>query len=141
MVFAADFPFLDVLWSMLIFFAWVVWIWMMVVILSDVFRRDDIGGWKKAAWCVFMIVLPFIGVLTYLIAQHDGMVRRNLAQADRMQAQFDDRVRAVAQTGNGNGGGTSAGAVAQIEAAERLRARGTITDAEFASLKAKALAP
>lgn len=138
MVFAADFPFLDVLWSMLIFFAWVVWIWMMVVILSDVFRRDDIGGWKKAAWCVFMIVLPFIGVLTYLIAQHDGMVRRNLEQADRMQSQFDDHVRAVAHTGNGSGAG--AGAVAQIEAAERLLARRTINEAEFASLKAKALA-
>ncbi|MDW5593189.1 SHOCT domain-containing protein [Conexibacter stalactiti] len=137
MVFAADFPFLDVLWSMIIFFAWVAWIWMMIVILSDVFRRDDIGGWKKAAWCVFMIVLPFIGVLTYLIAQHDGMVRRNMEQADRVQRQFDERVRTVAGSGNGGSGG---GAAAQIEAAERLRARGTINDDEFASLKAKALA-
>lgn len=130
-VFAADYPFLDVLWTMIIFFAWVVWIWMMVVILTDVFRRRDIGGWKKAAWCVFMIVLPFIGVLTYLIAQHDGMARRQLAQAEAMQQQFDDHVRSVA---GGNG------AVSEIERAEGLLARGTITRDEFDAIKAKALA-
>lgn len=130
-VFAADYPFLDVLWTMIIFFAWVVWIWMMVVILTDVFRRRDIGGWKKAAWCVFMILLPFIGVLTYLIVQHDGMARRQLAQADAMQRQFDDHVRTVA---GGNG------AVSEIERAEGLLARGTITRGEFDTIKAKALA-
>lgn len=130
-VFAADYPFLDVLWTMIIFFAWVVWIWMMVVILTDVFRRRDIGGWKKAAWCIFMIVLPFIGVLTYLIVQHDGMARRQLEQADAMQRQFDDHVRTVA---GGNG------AVSEIERAEGLLARGTITRGEFDTIKAKALA-
>lgn len=130
-VFAADYPFLDVLWTMIIFFAWVVWIWMMVVILTDVFRRRDIGGWKKAAWCVFMILLPFIGVLTYLIVQHDGMARRQLAQADAMQRQFDDHVRTVA---GGNG------AVSEIERAEGLLARGAITRGEFDTIKAKALA-
>jgi hypothetical protein len=130
-VFAADYPFLDVLWTMIVFFAWVVWIWMMVVILTDVFRRRDIGGWKKAAWCVFMIVLPFIGVLTYLIVQHDGMARRQLAQADAMQRQFDDHVRSVA---GGNG------AVSEIERAEGLLSRGTITRTEFESIKQKALA-
>ncbi|MBB4660671.1 SHOCT domain-containing protein [Conexibacter arvalis] len=131
LTFAADYPFLDVLWTMIIFFAWVVWIWMMVVILSDLFRRRDIGGWTKAAWCVFMIVLPFLGVLVYLIAQHDGMARRSSEQAEAIQRQFDDHVRAVA-------GGD--GAVAEIERAEGLLARGTITRAEFDALKARALA-
>src|SRR5438045_3859451 len=75
---APDYPFLNVLWTMIIFFAWVVYIWMIIVILTDVFRRRDIGGWAKAAWCVFMIVLPFIGVLTYLITQHEGMADRRV---------------------------------------------------------------
>lgn len=140
MIFAADYPFLDVMWSMIVFFAWVVWIWMMIVILGDVFRRDDIGGWGKAAWCVFMIILPFIGVLTYLIAQHDGMNRRNQEAVSRAQKQFDDRVREVAHSSGNGGGGGGDGAATQIEAAARLRASGTINDAEFETLKAKALA-
>src|SRR5215212_4819653 len=85
MIVAADYPFLDVLWTMIIFFAWVVWIWMMVVILSDVFRRRDIGGWAKAAWVVFMLVLPFLGVLIYLIAQHEGMAERGAEQITAAQ--------------------------------------------------------
>ena len=133
MVIAADYPFLDVLWTMLIFFAWVVWIWMMVVILTDVFRRRDIGGWSKALWCVFLIVLPFIGVLTYLIVQHDGIAQRSMERAEAAQRQYDERIRSVAATAGD-------GATAEIEKAEQLRARGTITDSEFDALKAKALA-
>src|SRR3954447_26224967 len=76
MVVAADYPFLDILWTMIIFFAWVAWIWILVVILTDVFRRRDIGGLSKAAWVIFLIALPFLGVLVYLIAQHDGIDRK-----------------------------------------------------------------
>ena len=133
MIIAADYPFLDVLWTMIIFFAWVVWIWMMVVILSDVFRRRDIGGWAKAAWTVFLIVLPFLGALTYLIAQHDGMAQRNIDQAESMQKQFDEHVRAVAGS---NGGG----AASEIEKAKQLLDSGAINQAEYESIKAKALA-
>src|SRR3954463_15090920 len=93
MVIAADYPFLNILWSMILFFTWVIWIWIMVVILTDVFRRRDIGGWSKAAWVVFLIVLPFLGALVYLIAQHDGMAERNAKQAQAVQQQFDERVR------------------------------------------------
>ena len=75
MLIAADYPFLDILGTMIIFFAWVAWIWIAITVFIDVFRRDDIGGWHKAAWVVFVIVLPFLGVLIYLIAQHDGMQR------------------------------------------------------------------
>jgi Phospholipase_D-nuclease N-terminal/Short C-terminal domain len=131
MVMAADYPFLDVFWTMLIFFAWVVWIWMMIVILTDVFRRRDIGGWAKAAWCAFLIILPFIGALTYLIVEHDGMAARNAERIQVAEQQFDERVRTVA---------VGDGATAQIEKAEQLRARGAITQAEFDTLKAKALA-
>jgi hypothetical protein len=131
MVLAADYPFLEVFWTMVVFFAWVAWIWILVVILSDVFRRRDIGGWSKAAWCVFLILLPFIGVLTYLIAQHDGMAQRNLDQVAAAEKQFDARVKAVA---------ASEGSAAEIEKAEQLLARGTISQPEFDALKAKALA-
>jgi hypothetical protein len=133
MVIAADYPFLDILWTMLIFFAGVVWIWMMVVILGDLFRRRDIGGWTKAAWSVFMIVLPFIGVLAYLIAQHDGIAERGLERTRSAQEQFDDHVRAVA-AGDG-------GAAVEIEKGKQLLDRGAIDQREFEAIKAHALAP
>jgi len=130
MVIAADYPFLNILWTMIIFFAWVVWIWIMIVILTDVFRRRDIGGWAKAGWVVFLIVLPFLGALVYLIAQHDGMAERNAKQSQAMERQFDDRVREAA------GGG----AASEIEKAQQLLEKGAINQTEFDALKAKALA-
>lgn len=132
MLAAADYPFLDIFWTMIIFFAWVIWIWMMIAILTDVFRRRDTSGWGKAAWTVFLIVLPFLGALTYLIINHDGMAERNAEQARARQAGFDDYVKSV-----GGGGG---GAAAEIESAKRLLDSGAITEAEFDGLKAKALA-
>jgi Phospholipase_D-nuclease N-terminal/Short C-terminal domain len=134
MVLAADYPFLDVFWTMILFFSWVIWIWMMVVILSDVFRRRDIGGWAKAAWVIFMLVLPFLGVLVYLIANHDGINERRAEDSRAAQAQFDDRVRAAAQDGG------SGGAAGEIEKAKALFDSGAITEQEFAALKAKAIA-
>jgi hypothetical protein len=131
MVFAADYPFLNIFWSMIIFFAWVVWIWMMITILSDVFRRRDMSGWGKAAWTVFLIVVPFLGALIYLIANHDGMTDRNVKQAQTAQAEFDDYVKTVAT----NGGGPAA----EIEKAKSLLDSGAINQSEFEALKAKAL--
>ena len=77
----ADFPFLEFLWAMIVFFAWVAWIWIAIVCFIDIFRRHDIGGWHKALWVVFIIVAPFLGVLVYLIAQSDEMRERSLALA------------------------------------------------------------
>ena len=130
MVLAADYPFMDVFWTMILFFAWVVWIWMMIAILTDVFRRRDTSGWGKAAWTVFLIVLPFLGVLIYLISQHDKMAERNLKQAEAMQQQFDAHVREVA----------GAGAAGEIAQAKQLLDSGAINQSEFDALKAKALA-
>ncbi len=132
MVFAADYPFLNVFWTMIIFFCWVCWIWMMIAILSDVFRRRDMSGWGKAAWTVFLIVLPFLGALIYLIANSEGMADRNVKQAQAQRAEMDDYVRSVAT----NGGG----AAAEIEKAKGLLDSGAIDQAEFDALKAKALA-
>jgi hypothetical protein len=132
-VFAADYPFLNIVGSMVLFFSWVVWIWMMIAILSDVFRRSDLSGGAKAAWSVFLIVLPFIGALIYLGRHHDGMAERNLRQARVQQAAFDDHIKSVAT----NGGGGAAG---EISKAKGLLDSGTISQVEFDALKAKALA-
>jgi Short C-terminal domain/Phospholipase_D-nuclease N-terminal len=128
---AADYPFLDILWTMIIFFTWVVWIWIMVVILTDVFRRRDLSGWGKAGWTIFLIVLPFLGALIYLIAQHDGMAERSAEQAREQRAQADDYVRSIA------GGG---GPAAEIEKAKQLLDSGAISQPEYEAIKAKALA-
>jgi uncharacterized membrane protein YcjF (UPF0283 family) len=125
---AADYPFLDVLWTMIIFFCWVAWIWIVITVIADLFRRDDIGGWGKAAWVVFVIVLPFLGVLIYLIAQHDGMRERSTRQAEAQKREFDQYVREAA-----------GGSAAEIAKARQLLDEGTITQEEFDALKAKAL--
>jgi hypothetical protein len=128
---AADYPFLNILWSMIIFFLWVAWIWILILILSDVFRRRDISGWVKALWVFFLIVLPFLGVLIYLIAESDGMAQRRAADEQGQRAQMDDYVRSVAGSG---------GAAAEIDKAKQLLDSGAINQAEFEALKAKALA-
>ena len=136
MILAADYPFLDVFWTMILFFTWVVWIWMMVVILTDVFRRSDIGGWSKAAWTAFLIILPFIGAFTYLIANHDGMPQRRAAELQAQQSAMDAHIKSVVGKGDGGGGGS----VADIQRAKELLDSGVIDEAEFQQLKAKALA-
>jgi hypothetical protein len=128
---AADYPFLDVLWSMIIFFVWVAWIWMMILILTDVFRRHDLSGWGKAGWTAFLIILPFLGALIYLIAQGDGMAQRRAEDVRSQRAQMDDYVRSVADSG---------GAAGEIDKAKQLLDSGAINQTEFEALKAKALA-
>jgi hypothetical protein len=131
MLAAADYPLLDVFWTILIFFAWVAWIWTVVTVLGDVFRRHDLSGWGKAGWTIFVIALPFLGVLTYLIAHSKDMAERNITEAQASRAQFDDYVRSVSATD---------GPAAEIEKAKGLLDSGSITAAEFESIKAKALA-
>ena len=132
MVLAADYPFLDILWTMILFFFWIAWIWVLIIILSDVFRRD-MSGFLKAAWIVFLIFLPFLGVLIYLIANGSGMTERRMKDMQDSQKQFDTYVRTVASDSGG-------GAAGEIAKAKELLDSGAITEAEFASLKAKALA-
>ena len=131
MLIAANYPFLDVLWTMLIFFAWVIWFWLLITVFADIFRRKDLGGGAKTLWIIFTILLPFLGVFIYLIANHEGMTERNVRQAQAQQAQFDDYVKNVASSG---------GAAAEIEKAKALLDSGAITQAEYDSLKQKALA-
>ena len=131
MLVAADYPFLDVFWTMIVFFLWVAWIWILILVLSDVFRRHDISGWGKALWVLFVIFLPFLGVFIYLIAEGKSMGERRIADAQAQQAQFDDNVRTTAGSG---------GAAAEIERAKGLLDSGAITQQEFDAIKAKALA-
>jgi hypothetical protein len=131
LVTASSYPFLDVMWSMLIFFAFFIWIWIAITVFIDLIRRKDMSGWVKALWVVLIIVLPYLGVLVYLIAYHNSMADRQNTQAQQAQSQFDDYVR---QTAAGAGG-----ASAEIEKAKGLLDNGTINQAEFDALKAKAL--
>jgi hypothetical protein len=130
-VVGADYPFLDVLWTMIIFFAFVIWIWIMITVFIDLFRRHDTSGWAKAAWVIFLIFLPLLGVLIYLIVNHQGMADRSAREVQAQQEQFDSYVQSVASS-------TDPGA--QIEKAKQLLDSGAITQAEFDQMKAKALA-
>lgn len=129
---ASDYPFLDILGSMLFFFCFVVWIWILFAVFADLFRRHDVSGWGKAGWVLLMIVLPFLGVLIYLGTQGKGMAERKAQEMADAQAQFDSYVRQTA----GSGGG---GAAAEISQAKQLLDSGAISQAEFESLKTKAL--
>src|SRR6185436_9046821 len=120
MLFAADYPFLDVLWSMIIFFFWVIWIWIVVTVLIDIFRRHDIGGVAKAGWVIFVVILPWLGVLIYLISNHDGMRDRSLKQAQAQQREFSEYVR-----------DTAGGSAGEIAKAKELLDSGAITQDEF----------
>lgn len=131
MLLAADYPFLDVLWTMLVFFLWVSWFIILFHVVGDLFRRRDASGAKKTLWLIFVLFMPFLGVFVYLIANSDDMAERNLAQARAAQAATDEYVRSVAGSG---------GAAAEIDRAKALLDSGTITDAEFQAIKAKALA-
>jgi hypothetical protein len=130
-MFAADYPFLDVIWTMIVFFVWILWFWLLFTVFADVFRRRDISGWGKTGWLIFCILLPFLGVFVYLIAEHDGMAERNLAQAQSQRAQLDDYVRETAGSG---------GATGEIERAKKLLDSGAINQSEYDAIKAKALA-
>jgi hypothetical protein len=119
------------MWSMFVFFMWILWFWLLFTVFGDLFRRHDISGWGKAGWCVFVILLPFLGVFVYLIAEGKSMAERNVQQAQQAQAQMDSYVRSVATTGN---------SAEQIARGKELLDSGAITQAEFDQLKAKALA-
>jgi hypothetical protein len=127
----ADYPFLDVMWSMLVFFLWVAWFWLLFSIWGDLFRRSDLSGWGKAGWLIFTLVVPFLGVFVYVVSQNDGMTQRNLERAKAQRAQMDEYVRTTA------GGG---GAAAEIERAKELLDSGAIDQTEFQTLKQRALA-
>ena len=127
----ATYTFGDVMWTMFVFFAWILFFWMLFGVFGDLFSRHDISGWAKAGWTVFVIILPFLGIFVYLISQGKSMGERAQERAKAQQAQVDDYVRSVA---------TSGSPTEEIAKGKELFDSGAITQAEFDQLKAKALA-
>lgn len=125
------YPFLSVMWSMFVFFGWILFIWLLITVYMDLFRRHDIGGWAKTGWVVFTIVLPFIGTFVYLIVEGRAMTDRAAQDQRQAKAQMDDYVRSVA--------GTTSTSADQIARAKQLLDNGAITQDEFTTLKQKAL--
>jgi Short C-terminal domain/Phospholipase_D-nuclease N-terminal len=127
---SSSYPFLKVLWDILIITAWIIYIWLAITVFIDLFRRRDISGWAKAFWVIFVVILPWIGVLVYLIAYHDGMATRNEKESQAAQAAFDTEVREAAG---------KSGPATEIDTAQKLLDAGTITQEEFDTIKARAL--
>jgi type VI protein secretion system component VasK len=131
LVAATDYPFLDILWTLLIFFAWVIWFWLLISIFTDLFRRHDISGWAKAGWAIFVILLPYLGVFIYMITQSQGIAERSQRESDAARAQVDDYVRTVAAQSD---------PAEQIAKGKQLLDSGAINQSEFERIKQKALA-
>jgi putative oligomerization/nucleic acid binding protein/phospholipase D-like protein len=129
-VILGNYNFASFLWDVLVIFAFVIWFWLLIVVFGDIFRRRDISGWGKAGWIILVIILPYFGVFIYLIAEHSGMAERNTQQLQAQQAVADQYIRSV----SGSGGPAS-----EIETAKNLLDSGAITQAEYDSIKAKAL--
>ena len=122
----------QVMWSMFVFFAWILFFWLLFTVFGDLFSRHDISGWAKTGWTILVIVLPFLGIFIYLISQGKGMGERRVKEAQAAQSQMDTYIRSVATTGGG--------ATDEIARGKELLDSGAITQTEFDQLKAKALA-
>lgn len=129
---AYTYPLLSIFWTMLLFFGFVVWIWLLVVVFGDIFRSHDIGGFAKALWVLLVIFLPLLGVLTYLIARGGKMQERAAQDTRQQQQEFDTYVQEVA--------GSGASPADQLTKLAQLRDEGVITDQEFQAQKAKVMA-
>ena len=129
---AAEFGTGQVFWSMLWFFLWIIWIWLLIVIFGDIFRSDDLSGWGKALWSIFVIFLPYLGVFVYLIARGHKIQEHRVRDAQAQEA----ALRQYVQNAAGSGGGGAADEIARLA---DLRDRGVISEDEFQQAKAKAL--
>jgi len=125
-------PLLDFFWAMFLFFLWVIWIWLLITVFIDIFRDKGLNGFAKALWVLFVIVLPLLGVLVYLIARGDDMHERQVNQAVKQQQASEAYIRQVS-----GGGGGSADELTKLA---ELNRNGVLTDEEFAAQKAKLLA-
>ena len=130
MVLGYDYPLGGVFMTMFVLFMWIIWFWLLISVFGDLFRDKDTSGGMKAVWCIFVIIAPFLGVFIYLLVRGGGMAERSMAQQQAAQAQFDSYVRETA---------ASSGSAGEIAHAKKLLDEGTLTQAEFDALKAKAL--
>jgi len=130
-VLSYDYPLGGFFWSMLIFFIWIMWFMLLFQVFIDIFRSHDLGGFAKALWVIFVIVLPFLGVFVYLIARGRSMTERRMNEAIGQKQAMDQYVRETA--------GTSVSSADEIAKLAQLKDQGVLTDAEFAAQKAKLL--
>ena len=129
----AEFGTGQVFWSMVWFTLFFMWIWIVIAIFSDIFRSDDLGGWGKTLWCIFVIFLPYLGVFVYLIARGRGMQERTMRQAANQEKQFRTYVQDVAST-------STTSPSEEVARLADLLQRGVLTQAEYDQAKARALA-
>ncbi len=128
---ASSYPILNFFWTMLIFFGFVIWIYLIILVFMDIFRSHDMGGFAKALWVIFIIFLPLLGVLVYLIARGGSMHERSVKQAEDQKAQFDEYVRETAAT---------ASPADQLATLANLHDQGKLSDEDYEKAKAKILA-
>ena len=126
-----SYPLLGAFWTIVEIFLWVIWFWILITIFIDIFRSHDLNGWEKALWFIFVLFIPLIGVLVYLIARGGKMHERAVQQAQQQQEQFRSYVQETAASGN---------TADQLAKLADLRDRGVITPEEFEREKAKVLA-
>ncbi|MEU7074597.1 SHOCT domain-containing protein [Streptomyces narbonensis] len=131
-----DYPLLELFWTMLWFFLWVMWLFLLFKIVTDVFRDHELSGWGKAGWLILCLLLPFLGVLVYVIARGTGMTQREMARAKETEAAFQDYVRTSAA---GPPGGSGVGGAAELARLAELKEKGALTEEEFRKAKAKLL--
>jgi hypothetical protein len=130
-MFAADFALGEALWSILVIFMFVIWFWLLISIFGDLFRDHETSGWAKAAWMLFLVFMPFLGIFVYLVVRGGGMAERQIQSQQAAQDQFDSYVRDTAGSG---------GPASELANAKALHENGTLTDEEFTAMKAKILA-
>ena len=130
-----DYPLLDLFWTMLWFFVWIMWLFLLFKVITDIFRDHELGGWGKAGWLAFCILLPYLGVLVYVIARGKSMGQRDVKQAKASEAAFQDYIRKTAGTTSAGGGASD-----ELARLAELKEKGAITDEEFQKAKAKVLA-
>lgn len=132
MVLSAEFGTGQVFWSMLWFFLWIIWFWMLISVITDIFRSPDMSGWSKALWSIFVIILPYLGVFVYLIVRGRKMGEHATQQAQARDAQMRQYVQDVA--------GSSSSTAEEISRLHDLQTKGALTQEEFEQAKAKLLA-
>jgi Short C-terminal domain/Phospholipase_D-nuclease N-terminal len=128
---SSSYPLLDAFWTILEIFLWVIWIWILITVFIDIFRSHDLSGWGKALWFLFVLFIPLVGVLVYLIVRGGSMHERAVRQAQQQQQAFRDYVRSADDSG--------ASSADQLEKLADLRDRGVISPEEFSREKAKVL--
>ncbi len=129
---AYDYPLLGLFWTILWFFIWVAWLLLLFKVIFDIFRSRDLGGWGKALWAIFVVIIPWLGVLVYLIARGRSMTERDLERAQEQEDAFRDYVQKTTTS-------SAASSADELSKLAQLKAQGVLTDAEFEQQKAKLL--